>query len=366
MQISQIIQTLESLTPLSYQESYDNCGMQVGDAAGECSGVLLSLDVTEAVIDEAIRKKCNLIIAHHPLIFGGLKRLTGKNWVERCVIKAIQNNIAIYAAHTNLDNMHWGVNAKIAEKLELEHTQVLAPMTHKLYKLITYVPQASLNIVRESLFQVGAGHIGAYSECSYAGVGTGTFRGDQSTNPTIGKAGGAREEVAEFKLEVLVQEHQKSSVVKALLAAHPYEEVAYELIKLENANQYLGAGMLGSWAEEKTLGEALGFIKERMQLDVIRYTSGHGKPIKRVALCGGSGSFLLPNAIAAAADIFITADYKYHQFFDAETKISIADIGHYESEQFTVEIFMDILNEKFPNFAVYLSETKTNPINYYF
>ncbi len=366
MQISEIIKAIETFAPPCYQESYDNSGIQVGSPTDECTGVLLTLDVTEAVIDEALQQNCNLIVAHHPLIFGGIKKITGNNMVERCIIKAIRNNITLFAAHTNLDNMALGVSHKMAQKLGLECTSILSPMRNKLYKLYTFVPENDAEAVRNALFAAGAGHIGNYSECSFNTAGTGTFKGNAAANPVIGKAGGARESVAEIKLEVLVPEHLKRSIVSVLRQAHPYEEVAYELIALENANQYIGAGMVGYWSEPMDAGDALRKIKESLQLSCIRHTDLVKGKIQKVALCGGSGSFLLPQAKATQADIFITADYKYHQFFDAEQDIIIADVGHYESEQFTVEIFNELLNEKFPNFAVYLSKTKTNPINYYF
>lgn len=366
MQIKDILSEIERFAPLPYQESYDNCGVQVGDISLEASGAILTLDVTEAVVEEAIAAGCNLIIAHHPLIFSGLKSITGRNYVERVVLKAIKHDITIYAAHTNLDNVQAGVNRKIAEKLKLKHTRILAPVKGKLYKLITYVPEQSAAALRDALFQAGLGQIGEYSECSFAVSGSGTFRASSEANPTIGQAGGTREDVSEVKLEVLVPEHLKSAAVSALKKAHPYEEVAYELIALENENHTIGAGMVGELESPMPVKEFLEYVKQNMETSCIRHTALHTEKIKTVALCGGAGSFLLKNAIAARADVFITGDYKYHQFFDAENKIIIADIGHYESEHFTIEIFSEILKEKFPNFALLFTKTNTNPVNYYF
>lgn len=365
MQIKDILSEIEIFAPLAYQESYDNCGVQVGDVAAEVTGALLTLDVTEAVVDEAIAHNCNLIIAHHPLIFSGLKKITGRNYVERVVINAIRNNITIYAAHTNLDNVRAGVNNKIAEKLGLVNRRILAPVSGKLYKLYTFAPVTAADAVRDALFAAGAGHIGNYSECSFNTNGQGTFRAAANAQPAIGIAGGAREQVEETRIEVLVAEPVKGNVIKALKEAHPYEEVAYELIKIENSHQEIGAGIVGELREAITHEAFLALLKTNMQAAGIKYTAPVGMHVKRVAVCGGSGSFLLGNAIGAGADAFVTADFKYHQFFDAEGKIMIADIGHYESEEYTIEIFSEIIKKKFPNFAIRFSKINTNPVNYY-
>jgi len=366
MQIKDILFEIEQFAPLQYQESYDNCGVQVGDVNNIATRALLTLDVTEAVVDEAVALGYNLIIAHHPVIFSGLKSLTGKNFVERVILKAIKNNIVIYAAHTNLDNVQMGVNKKIADKLQLTQTRILAPISGNLYKLYTFVPTENAEALKEAFFKAGLGQIGAYSECSFGTTGTGTFRASATANPTIGKAGGERENVEEIKLEVLVPQHLKSIAIATLKNNHPYEEVAYELIAIENANQTIGAGMVGMLEQPMAPEVFLRYLKDKMQTACIRHTALPAKPIEKVALCGGSGSFLLKQAIASKADVFITGDYKYHQFFDAENRILIADIGHYESEQFTIEIFSEILREKFPNFATLFTKINTNPVNYYF
>ncbi len=362
--VKEIIQPLEAFAPPIYQESYDNSGLQVGDMDQEIKGVLLSLDVTEAILDEAIAHNCNMIVAHHPLIFSGLKRITGCNYVERVVQKAIKNDIAIYAAHTNLDNMRNGVNAKIAEKLGLERTSILSAMGSSLNKLYTYAPPDAADKVRDALFAAGAGDIGKYSECSFNSRGMGSFRPAADARPAIGEAGGPRETVEEVKIEVLVPKHAQAAILRALFQSHPYEEVAYELVALQNTNQEIGAGMIGYFAEPMEESLFLGYLKDKMKVNCIKYTALRGKTVQKVAFCGGSGSVLLKDAIAAGADVFITGDFKYHQFFDAEGKIIICDIGHYESEQFTPEIFKEILTEKFPNFAVLLSNLVTNPVKY--
>jgi dinuclear metal center YbgI/SA1388 family protein len=365
MLVKDIISAIEEHAPVVYQESYDNSGLQVGNTMDEVTGVLLSLDVTEDVIAEAIHRRCNMIVAHHPLIFSGLKCISGRNYVERAVIKAIKNDISIYAAHTNLDNMRDGVNTKIAEKLGLEDTRILVPKTGIVSKLYTYAPADAADKIREAMFAAGGGKISKYKECSFNTTGKGSFRATQVANPAIGVAGGRREWVDEIKMELIVEKHVEQAVLKALFDSHPYEEVAYELIPLPNPNQEIGAGMIGALPEPFDELEFLAFLKDRMKANCIKHTALAGKKIKKVAICGGSGSFLLKDAIRAQADIFITADYKYHQFFDAEGKIVIADIGHYESEQYTPEIFAAILNEKFPNFAILLSNLSTNPVKYF-
>lgn len=361
--IKQVIQYLEQLAPPVYQESYDNCGLLTGSADWELTKILVTLDCTEAVVEEAITKGCNLIVAHHPIIFGGLKKLNGKNYVERTVIKAIKNDVAIYAIHTNLDNVQHGVNAKICEKLGLINTKILVPKTNTLKKVSVFVPQTHLQVVQEAMFSAGAGNIGNYSECSFYSTGMGTFKGNEKSNAFVGEVGKQHQE-PEYKLEVLVDDGQLNQVISAMIAAHPYEEVAYDVYTILNSNVTVGSGMIGELPEELSAEAFLKHLKNAMNLNVIRYTPYINK-VKKVAVCGGSGSFLLKNAIGAQADAFVTGDFKYHEFFDAENRLMIADIGHYESEIFTINLLADEILKKFPTFAVILSEINTNPINYY-
>ncbi|HET8572303.1 MAG TPA: Nif3-like dinuclear metal center hexameric protein [Edaphocola sp.] len=365
MKIREIIQGIHRFAPLNYQESYDNSGLQVGDIEAEARSALLALDVTEAVVEEAVSMGCNLIIAHHPVLFKPLKRLSGANSTERIIIKAIQNNIAIFAAHTNLDNMQKGVNLKIAQRLGIQNPKVLAPVSQNILKLHTYIPEAHAADLANYLFAAGAGAIGNYDECSFRQPGTGTFRPGPDTDPMIGKPAGPREYVQEQKLEVILPEERRDDVLRTLFRYHPYEEVAYGLVRLENTDQTKGAGMIGELPEPVAIQDFLALVQESMAARSVRYTQPHQNEVQRIAFCGGSGSFLLPAAIRQNADVFLSADFKYHQFFDAENQIIIADIGHYESEQFTVEIFSEILKEKFPNFATHLTNINTNPINYY-
>ena len=363
-QIRHLTAHLESLAPLAYQESYDNAGLLVGDPATDITGVLVSLDVTEAVVAEAIANGCNLIVAHHPIVFRGLKKLNGKTYVERTVIKAIKNDVAIYATHTNLDNVAGGVNFKIADKLNLQNVRVLAPKAQVLSKLTTFVPIADTQPVLDALYTAGAGQIGAYKNCSFRIEGTGTYRPGVGAQPAIGTIGEDHSE-RENRVEVIAPTHLQGQLITALRQAHPYEEVAYYLTTLDNQNQEVGSGAVGDLPEPIDPADWLAYLKKSMNLNLIRYTALPDQPIRRVAVCGGVGSFLLPDAIRAGADVFVTADYKYHEFFDADGRISICDIGHYESEVFTKELIVGHLAENFATFAVILSETDTNPVRYF-
>lgn len=356
---------LETWAPLSYQESYDNAGLIVGNFNDEVTGVLVTLDATEAVIDEAIAKGCNVVIAHHPIVFKGLKKFNGRNYVERAVIKAIKNDIALYAAHTNLDNVSGGVNFKIAEKLQLQQVRILSPKSQLLTKLAVFVPTGDTQRVLDALYAAGAGQIGAYEHCSFRVEGTGTFKPLQGANPVIGQVG-RDEDVREHRVEVIFPAYLEGSMVSALLKAHPYEIPAYDLYPLNNANTDIGAGAIGQLPMPLTESDFLAYLKMHMQLPVIRHTPLLGKTINRIAVCGGAGGFLLNEAVRAGADIFVTADYKYHEFFDADSRIIICDIGHYESEVYTKELLQQYLSKHFTNFAVILSETVTNPVQYYF
>lgn len=362
--ISEVIATLEEFAPGQLQESYDNSGLLTGNPEWAVKGILVSLDVTEAVIEEAIEKKCNMIVSHHPIIFGGLKKLTGSNYVERCVILALKNDIALYACHTNLDSVHNGVNAKIAEKIGLQNVRMLDPLKGNLRKLVTFVPLNKAEAVRQAIFDAGAGHIGNYDHCSFNMEGTGTFRGNEETDPYVGEPLKEHHE-KEVRIELIYRKAREKAILRALLESHPYEEVAYDIYPLENADEGRGIGMIGELEKGTDLKEFLTLLKDRFSADGIRYTHETGKQIRKIAICGGSGSFLIGKAIAAGADAFVTGDIKYHQFFDADGKIVLVDIGHFESEQFTVELLGSILNEKFDTFATYFSCVNTNPIKYF-
>ncbi len=363
MKIKEITDYLETIAPLPYQESYDNSGLIVGDREAPVKKVLITLDCTEAVVDEAIQDKCQLIIAHHPIVFGGLKKLNGKNYVERVVIKAIKNNVAIYAIHTNYDNVINGVNAKICERLGLTNCEILAPKKQLLKKLYTFIPASHHQQVAKAIFDAGAGYIGNYSEASFSHTGTGTFKGNDKATPYLGKKN-VLEVAEEVKFETIFPGIIENKVIAALLKAHPYEEVAYDVVTLDNAYSKIGSGMVGDLKKEMDELTFLKSVKKNLKTGVIRHTNLLGKPVKRVAVCGGAGRFLLNNAIAAGADVFISADFKYHEFFDADNKIVIADVGHFESEQFTRNLLVEHLSEKFPILAARISIVNTNPIKY--
>jgi len=364
MELKHIIAELEKLAPLSLQESYDNGGLLTGNREQFISGALLCLDCTEAVINDAIEKKCNLIIAHHPIIFSGLKKITGSNYVERTIIKAIQHNIAIYACHTNLDNLKEGVNHKIAQKIGLLNCKILSPKKYTQKKLVTFVPTANLEVISNKLFEAGAGQIGNYSHCSFFVDGVGSFKGNVHSNPFVGDKETLHLE-KEIRLEVIFDAFKQGEIISALKQAHPYEEVAFDVFNLENTNESIGSGLVGELEIPMPEIDFLNHLKTVFNLKSLKHTSLLNKDVKKIAICGGSGSFLLKNAINCKSDIYISSDFKYHEFFDAENQILIADIGHYESEQFTPEIFYEVISNKFPTFALYLTEVNTNPVNYF-
>jgi dinuclear metal center YbgI/SA1388 family protein len=364
MRIYDILSYLESKFPISSQASFDNCGLLVGDNQEEVRGTLICLDCTESVLEEAIATNCNLVIAHHPLIFKGLKKLTGKNYVERTILKAIKNNIAIYAIHTNLDHSIHGINAEIGRRLGLVNLQILDPQPNVLVKLVVFVPSSHIEQVRSCVFNAGGGNLGNYDSCSYASEGKGTFKPLENANPFEGEIGKLTE-VDEVKLEFLVSSHKLNDVVDKMKLVHPYEEVAYDLIPIQNTNHQEGSGMIGELPDSIETIDFLRKVKDTFKCGIIRHTEIIQKEIKRVAYCGGSGSFLLEQAVRSKADVFITGDFKYHEFFDADNRILIADIGHFESEQFTSDLIYSILTEKFVNFAFYVTKVNTNPINYF-
>ncbi|MCF8276655.1 MAG: Nif3-like dinuclear metal center hexameric protein [Flavobacteriales bacterium] len=363
MKAKEVIDFLEELAPPSLQESYDNSGLLVGDSQTPITGILVSLDCTEDVIDDALSQGCNLIVSHHPIVFSGLKRFNGNNYVERTVMKAIKNDVLLYAIHTNLDNVIDGVNSKFAERLGLVNTRILQSKKQLLKKVVTYCPTDYAEQLRTAMCDAGAGNIGNYDQCSFNIPGTGTFRGNEKTNPFVGEKGQIHKE-EEVRIEFIVPDFSVKKVLSAMKKAHPYEEVAFDVYPMENVWNEVGSGMVGDLTEEVDALEFLKSLKTSMKTDCVRYTLPHKKNVKRVAICGGAGSFLLNAAVAAEADVFITGDFKYHQFFDAENRIIIADIGHYESEQFTIALLADKLAHKFPTFAPRLTRVKTNPINY--
>jgi dinuclear metal center YbgI/SA1388 family protein len=363
MKIKDITNIVETFAPLALQEEYDNAGLLVGNPSLLAKGVLLCLDVTEDVIEEAISLNTNLIISHHPIIFKGLKKITGQDAVQRCIIKAIKNDIAIYAAHTNIDNVSDGVNGKIADKIGLINRRILQPKHGNLIKLVCFVPKIHVQRVREAIFEAGGGNIGNYDACSFNVVGYGSFRPNSNAHPFVGELNKIHYE-DEVRIEIILPDYLQNKIINALMNAHPYEEPAFDLIPLKNLYKEVGAGLIGELEVAISENNFLSGIKQTFNVSVIRHTKLTGRKIKKVAVCGGSGSFLLNDAINANADIFISGDFKYHEFFDADSKILIADLGHFETEQFTKEIFYEIIRKKLPTFAIHISKINTNPIIY--
>ncbi|SEG48776.1 Nif3-like dinuclear metal center hexameric protein [Flavobacterium urumqiense] len=363
MKIKEILSALEEMAPLAYAEDFDNVGLLVGDQESEATGVLVCHDALENIIDEAIAKKCNLVVCFHPILFSGLKKITGKNYVERVVIKAIKNDVAIYAVHTALDNHQEGVNKIFCDALGLINTKILIPKQNFIRKLVTYTIPENAEEVRNALFDAGAGRIGNYENCSFNSKGIGTYMGNEHSNPQVGE----RFEFVqgdEIKIEVTFEKHLENKILKALFKSHAYEEIAYEIYELQNKHQNIGLGMIGELKNPMKEKEFLLFAKEKMQADGIRHSNFIGKKVKKIAVLGGAGSFAIKNAIQAGADVFLTADLKYHQFYEAENQLLLADIGHFESERYTKNYIVEYLRKKILNFAVILSEENSNPVKY--
>ncbi len=362
--IKDIIQVIENFAPPIYQESYDNAGLIVGDKHQKIQSVLICLDVTEAIIDEAVELGAGLVVAHHPIVFKGLKRITPDNYVQRTVISAIKNNVAIYAAHTNLDTVFNGVNYELARVLGLQNIQPMQAEKGRLKKLYCFVPVEHAESLRTALFNAGAGYIGNYDACSYNSTGFGTFRAGEGSNPFVGEQGELHQE-NEMRVEVIFPEHLNSAVISALKKTHPYEEPAFDIVNVENEWHKLGIGLVGELPEPMKNQAFLDFVKTKLSVPYLKYTKTNKTEVKKVALCGGSGAFLIKTAMRLNADVFLTGDVKYHDFFDAENRMMIVDAGHYETEQFTKELFYRIITKNFPNFAVQISNRNTNPVNYY-
>jgi len=363
MILKEVTDILEELAPLAQAEDFDNVGLLVGDSKNEVTGILVTLDTLENVVDEAIEHSCNLIVSFHPIIFSGLKKITGSNYVERVVLKAIQNGIAIYSMHTALDNSSSGVNTKICEVLGIVNTKILIPQQGSIKKLTTYVPKAEATRLKDSLFEAGAGNIGNYSNCSFTVDGIGSYMGGANSAPTKGKVGQLHFE-EETQINITFAAHNERKILRALFQNHPYEEVAYEVFSLDNRDQHIGMGMVGKLSEPMDEGDFLAFVKQKMNVSVIKHSQLLGKKVEKIAVLGGSGAFAISAAKVSGADVFLTSDLKYHQFYQAEGEMVIADIGHYESEQFTKNLLVDYLTEKIPSFAIRLSDSNTNPIKY--
>ncbi len=363
MKLSDLCSWLDSAVPLSFQEGYDNSGLQVGQPGKEVTSGLLTLDVTDDVIDEAIHYGCDIVISHHPLIFSGIKKVNDQHPAGRILVKAIKSDIAVYSSHTNLDMLNDGVSRKMALKLGLRNVKVLQPLNNRLLKLVTFVPEDHLGKVREAVFNAGAGFIGNYDRCGFTVSGTGSFRAGEGTNPFAGEKGKMHLE-KEARFETVFFSHLREKIIDALLGSHPYEEVAYDLYQLQNDNIDFGLGCTGELEEPLSEKGFLDLVSSVFNAFGTRYSALTGRMIRKVALCGGAGASLLNKALSAKADAFVTGDIKYHTWFEADKRILLADCGHFETEKFSTEILYDLIIKKFPKFALRFSETNTNPINY--
>lgn len=363
MKVREILESLEHFAPLPLQDSFDNAGLQVGVTEVEATGTLLCLDVTEAVVDEAISLGFNLIISHHPLIFKSCKSITGKDYIGRCIFKAIKNDIVIYSAHTNLDNVVKGVNAKMAEKIGLKNIRILSARNDALLKLVVYVPSEYVGSVREALFAAGCGCIGQYDSCSYSCEGKGTFRPLEGTRPFCGVIGKLHT-ASEVRVETILPAHCKADVLQVLLDNHPYEEPAFDFYPVRNDWSQVGAGVVGELEKPMECRDFLWKVKQTFGVECIRHNGFNDRKIATVALCGGAGAFLIPQALHGKADAFVTGEIKYHEYFGYENDILLVQAGHYESERYTIELFSEVLGKSFPGLRIRQTECNTNPIKY--
>ncbi len=362
--VQDILSTLNKKAPFSLQESYDNSGLIIGDLTQQVSGICIALDCTLEVLKYAKKHKANLVVTHHPILFKPIRKIGNQSWEEKIIRFSIKHNINILSIHTNLDNIKAGVNDKIGEKLGLKNLNILSPKSQILTKLITFVPIDHFSSLREALFSAGAGAIGNYDHCSFSSDGIGSYRPNQQAKPYKGTSG-ITEQVKEKKLEVIFPNYLSNFIVQTLEKHHPYQDVAYDLLALKNASKDIGAGMIGTLDKAMALSDFLALIKKTFKTSVIKYAVGTKKKVRKIAFCGGSGFFLLKHAIAKGADVLLTSDLKYHDFFEAKEQIHLIDIGHYESEQFTNQLIKEILREKFPKFAIRIVKTSTNPVKYY-
>lgn len=370
MKIKHLGQVLDQLAPFAYQMSFDNSGLQVGHPEDPIEKILCTLDVTDAVLEEAIQQQADCIVAHHPLIFSPLKKLTGQTPTERLVIKAIRHGIGIYAVHTNLDQVSEGVNQRLAQALGLTNTQILQPSNRALKKLVTFCPSMNSEdghyypgIIRQALFEAGAGQTGGYDQASFNAKGKGTFRAPEGSSPFVGKEDQMHVQ-EEVRIETIFPSAIQGQVISALQSAHPYEEVAYDVYTLDNTFNDVGAGMLGKLPEAVGEMHFLRDLKANLHAQGLRHTALTGNHIERVALCGGAGRFTLSKAVKEGADALVTADFKYHDFFDVDQQLLLVDVGHYESEQFTPEILYNYIAKELPETSVTISACNTNPIYY--
>jgi dinuclear metal center YbgI/SA1388 family protein len=366
MKCDNIIKIIEDWAPKSIAWEKDNVGLQVGSLRREVKNILLCLDVNEKVIDEASKKNCNLIISHHPLLFRSLKKIDiERDQKSKILEKLIKKDITLYSAHTNLDFTKDGVSFQLADKLGLSNQRFLLNKSSNLNKLIVFVPVDNADKVAEAMHSAGAGIIGEYSHCSFRTIGMGTFKGSNKSKPSMGVKGKLNK-VSEVKIEVLVNSFDLHKVISSMKKIHPYEEVAFDVYPMVNENFNYGMGVIGDLKKELTAKEFLTYVSKSLRINNFRFNKGSKFRIKKVAVCGGSGSDLLETAIKSKADAFVTADVKYHTFQDAEDEILLIDAGHYETEIHSLNAIKNrIENSLKDKVKVYKFSGTTNPIVFY-
>ncbi len=357
---SEITNVLEELAPIELAESWDNVGLLLGDSTQDIHNIMITLDITPDVVEEAIETKADLIIAHHPMIFKPLNRIIEDKSIGTLIRKLIKNDICVYTSHTNLDITWGGLNDLLASKIGLENIGVLDELhTKKLKKIVVFIPKGYEEKVRDAMTEAGAGWIGDYSDCTYLTKGIGAFKPREGTKPFIGSEG-TLEKVEEYRLETLVSEEKVSPVVEAMIASHPYEEVAYDIIPLEVKGQSLGLGRIGTLKKEVIFIDFINKVKEVLAIQHLRYIGNENKSISKVAICTGSGGTLLSNCIHHNVDIYITGELKYHDAqFAQEAGLNVILAGHFETENIIGELLTEFLNKKFEN-RLNISQSKKN------
>lgn len=347
MKLSQITKAFEERIPLSLQEPWDQCGLSLGHPAADVKSVLFSFDLTPKAIEHAKKNKQNLIVTHHPFQLKGQAQIRFDSYTGQMIAECAKHNIAVYCSHTNHDASRDSLNFHYLKKLGVKDATALKANVQKLYKLVVFVPHKEVDAVMNALFAADAGKIGAYGECSFRSEGQGTFKGDDSTNPNYGQKG-IRETVAEQKIETIVPQHLLAKVIQKMIKAHPYEEVAYDVYALENQSFYTGIGAIGTLPKALSKKELTLALQKLFKLKTLRFIDGGHKTFKRVAICTGSGTSLMKDALKQKADVFLTGDIKYHQATEAQVKkLSMVDLGHFHSEIDSMKVLKNIFSELF-------------------
>ncbi len=359
---SELMKFMEEFAPVNLAEDYDNVGLLIGSRNQEIKKVLVCLDVTTKVVEEAVEKKVNLIVSHHPIIFKGLKRIVEEDPKGRLLYKLIRNGIGVYSAHTNMDFTHGGINDTLANLLGLSNIRNLKKHKEdRFFKIVVFVPEQNTDTVREAMCSAGAGWVGDYSDCTFMVKGTGTFKPLEGTNPYIGSKGNL-EKVEEYRLETIVPQKKLKKVVNAMIEAHPYEEVAYDVYPMELSLKEYGFGKVGSLVETQKLDKFISTVKEKLNVKSVRVIGSVKKEIRNVAVFCGSFDTDVINSMNGV-DVLVTGDMKYHDALDAaEMGLCIIDAGHYSTERIMVPRLAWILSQRFASVDIETSILEENPI----